>query len=249
MALLLLAGIAAGPRVEAQVSTLQIDADLEGRIDYAFYTENANALRNLILGTAAAIDKNGSSPALQYQLAYAHFRRAGLLAEKEPSAASAELSKCADALDAATKAAADSAEAYALQSMCLGRLSALRSFTAMVNGPLSSSRLVRARELAPRNPRVLLADALADYWKPRAFGGDKAAAATKLRAAIDLFERDDEPPGGPRWGLVDAWMTLGQHFRDEEDTLAARSALERALLIAPEYAAARRLLARVTQSR
>jgi len=248
LAVFLLAAVSRTP-VAAQSASPEIDGDFEGRIDYAFYTENSNTLRNLIAYATAAIDKNGDSPALQYQLAYAHFRRAGLQAEKEPSAASGELSKCADALDRATKTAPDFAEAYALQSMCLGRLAALRSFSAMINGPLSNSRLTRARELAPQNPRVVLADALGDYWKPRAFGGNKAVAVTKLRAAIELFERDDEAPGRPRWGLADAWMTLGLHFRNEDDTLAARSALERALLVAPEYAAARRLLAKITHPR
>jgi hypothetical protein len=226
-----------------------IDNDFESRVDYAFFTENSNTLRNLVANASAAIQKGGASPALNYQLAYAHFRRAGLLQEKELSAAGAELAKCADALDAATEGATGFAEAYALQSMCLGRLAAVRSFSAMVNGPLSSARLARAKELAPRNPRVVLADGMADYWKPRAFGGDKAGAVAKLRAAIDLFERYDEQPGSPRWGLVDAWMTLGMYFRDEEDPLAARNAFERALLVAPEYAAARRALAEVTRAR
>ena len=50
----------------------------------------------------------------------------------------------------------------------------------------------------------------------------------------------------PGWGAAEAWLLLGRDLLDHGDSVGARDALEHALLIAPEFAQARRLMAKIT---
>jgi Tfp pilus assembly protein PilF len=94
---------------------------------------------------------------------------------------------------------------------------------------------------------VALIDGVADAEKPRALGGDKARAQTKIKRAVELFEGGSETVAGePGWGAAEAYLYLGRGLMQTGDTLGARNALEQALIIAPEFAAARRELQRLT---
>jgi tetratricopeptide (TPR) repeat protein len=157
------------------------------------------------------------------------------------------MSDCVDELDRSVKADPRLADAYALQGACYGALAGIRPWKAMVHGPQSASRIEKALKLAPHNPRVVLLDGVADREKPRAFGGDPERAQTKFRHAVQLFEDSGTAEsGGPRWGAADAYLYVGRSLREAGDTLGARNALERALIIGPEFAAARRELRRLT---
>ena len=46
----------------------------------------------------------------------------------------------------------------------------------------------------------------------------------------------------PAWGAAEAWQGLAQVYLDRGDAIAARSALEHALLLMPDYKSAHRLL-------
>lgn len=228
----------------------EIDAkDLENRIDYAYFTEDAATLRNLIRGMHDAIAK-GSAPDTHYMLGFAHYRLGGVLAAKDEANAARALSDCVDELDEAIEVDEQFAEAYALQSACLAQLAGLRAMTAMINGPKSEARLEKALKLAPKNPRVALVDGLNDYRRPKTFGGDKARALTKLERAAELFERSVQNVASmPGWGHADVYAALGRSLIDAGDTLGARNAIEHALIIAPEFAMAKRLLSQLTSAR
>ena len=49
----------------------------------------------------------------------------------------------------------------------------------------------------------------------------------------------------PGWGAAEAYLYLAHDLLDHGDPVGARDALERALLIAPQFAQARRLMSRV----
>ena len=53
----------------------------------------------------------------------------------------------------------------------------------------------------------------------------------------------DTVPGQPSWGEAEAWLFVGRALEEGGDLLGARNAYEKALLIAPEFAAARRRVA------
>jgi hypothetical protein len=117
--------------------------------------------------------------------------------------------------------------------------------------PLAGHRarkdLERARQLATRNPRVLLVDAMSDYALAPSQGGNKERALSKLRQTVAAFETERaDTERLPGWGAAEAWLLLARDLLDHGDSVGARDALERALLIAPEYAQARRLMTKIT---
>jgi tetratricopeptide (TPR) repeat protein len=74
---------------------------------------------------------------------------------------------------------------------------------------------------------------------PRSCGKfkDTAAAFDTERANVDQV---------PGWGASEAYTWLGRCYLNNGDTVLARDALERALLIAPEFGQAKRLLSSIT---
>jgi Tfp pilus assembly protein PilF len=50
----------------------------------------------------------------------------------------------------------------------------------------------------------------------------------------------------PGWGAAEAYMFLARDLLDHSDPVAARDVLEQALLSAPEFAQARRLMGKIT---
>jgi hypothetical protein len=219
-------------------------ADLEGRIQYGFYVEDARSLRALA-ETPASRDE----PLSGYYAALASYRLALVAVERDKGTARAAVEACADRLHPVVKSQPELAEALALQSACLGMLTGLKPWKAAVTAPRSTSLLERAVKLAPKNPRVRLLEALADYERPKMFGGDRERAYVKLQRAVELFEAErGEAQQFPGWGAAEAYAYLARSHLDHANAVAARGALERALLIAPDFALAKRLLARITSS-
>jgi len=222
--------------------------DLESRIQYGYYTEDAPALRKLSESVAGG---EGHDKLRSYYAALLAWRLALLAAQGGAAAASGSTSqlahRCVSEADGALAVEADFADALALRSACL----ATPLETAGGYAPLASYRarkdLDRALQLAGRNPRVLLVDAMSDYELAPARGGNKERALTKLRQTVAAFESER---GGiehlPGWGAAEAWLLLARDLLDHSDPVGARDALEHALLIAPEYAQARRLMAKIT---
>ena len=237
------AALAAAALLAAAAQTQGQDSawrDLESRIQYGYYTEDAAALRGVAttLGDGDAHDKLHGYYAglLEWRLALLA-ARPGAPAQG-PSAAQLT-QRCVSDLDGALALDADFADALALRSACLA--TALTG--SGVHVPFAAYRarkdLERALQLAATNPRVLLLDALSD--------ANPESALPKLRHAVAAFEAER---GGaeqlPGWGAAEAWLLLGRDLLDHGDALGARDALEHALLIAPQFAAARRLMTQIT---
>ncbi len=221
--------------------------DTESQIQYGYYTQDPRALAGLADMLAAAETKGQWQG---YYAGLANWRLAQLAAirpiPKGPTA-SQLAARCAHAVDRALDQKPDFAEALALSAICV--------LTPMGGGALHvpfaghgpRKDLDRALELAPRNPRVLLLDALGDYEFAAALGGNKERALPKLRRAVAAFEAER---GGaealPSWGASEAYYYLGRDLLEHGDPVDARDALEHALLLAPDYAQARALMAKIT---
>lgn len=221
--------------------------DIESRIQYGYYTEDAGALRNLA-ETIAAAETNDKLRG--YYAALLAWRQA-LLAARGPAAArssAAELAHhCVSEADNSLALESDFAEALALRSACLEAPLEANGGRGPLTGYRARKDLDRARQLAARNPRVMLVDAMSDYELLPSQGGSKERALPKLRQTVAAFET--ERAGAehlPGWGAAEAWMLLGRDLLDHGDPIGARDALEHALLIAPEFAQARRLMAQIT---
>jgi len=221
--------------------------DIESRIQYGYYTEDSAALRNLSETIAA---RQANDKLRGYYAALLAWRQA-LLAANGPAAArssAADLAhRCVSEADNSLAQQSDFAEALALRSACLEAPLEASGGRGPLTGYRARKDLDRARQLAARNPRVMLVDAMSDYELLPSQGGNKERALPKLRQTVAAFEAEragaDHLPG---WGAAEAWMLLGRDLLDHGDAIGARDALEHALLIAPEFAQARRLMAKIT---
>jgi tetratricopeptide (TPR) repeat protein len=214
--------------------------DVEGRIQYGFYTEDARSLSDI----AEQLSRTeGAQEPLQYYYAgLANYRLAELLSTRDKEHAREAIDRCVDRLDAALKAETNFAAAFALQSACLRTMAMLKPWKPLAASK-STGQMEKAVKLAPRDPRVLLLEAL-----NRDEGGKLDEQSLKtLQKAAAAFESErqgvDRTPG---WGAAEAYTYLGRGYLERGDILKARDALERALLIAPDFAMARRLLNRIT---
>jgi tetratricopeptide (TPR) repeat protein len=214
--------------------------DVEGRIQYGFYTEDARALADL--ADQLTRGEEVQEPLREYYAGLANYRLALVLSSRDKGRARDAVEQCVDSLDAALKNEADFAAALALQSACLRTLSDLKPWKPLA-GSRSSGQLEKAVKLAPKDPRVLMLAAV------ESMEGDKIddTSLARLKKAAAAFEAERQGVDcTPGWGAAEAYAYLGRGYLGRGDVLAARDALERALLIAPDFAVARRLLAKIT---
>jgi hypothetical protein len=222
--------------------------DIESRIQYGYYTEDTAALRKLeeLIAAGDARDKLRG-----YYAGLLDWRRAQLAAGATTAAERSNTTHyaehCVRAVDTALAVDADFADALALRAACLTTPEEISGGYTPIAGHRARKDLEHARQLAARNPRVLLIDAASDYALSDSQGGNKERALGKLRQAVAAFEAErsdtDRLPG---WGAAEAWLLLARDLLDHGDAVGARDAIEHALLIAPEYAQARRLMVKIT---
>ncbi|HEV2228374.1 MAG TPA: hypothetical protein VGR86_05395 [Steroidobacteraceae bacterium] len=217
--------------------------DIESRIQYGYYTEDAAALRTL-RGLIAADESHDRLHG--YYAALLAWREAQLAAQGVPGsrAAPGDLAqRCVTEADNVLEAQAAFADALALRAACLA--TPLRAGGGSLSEHRARKDIEHALATLPHDPRVLLVDAMNDY-QLAARGGRKDGALTKLRLAVAAFEAEraglERLPG---WGAAEAYLYLARDLLDHADPVGARDALEHALLIAPEFAQARRLMARI----
>ena len=241
-------------------------ADVEGRIQYAYYTKDTRALNGMLNSLkpkpVEGEDANAAPDAgvRAYFRALAHYRMAQVLAAGKKSQARAAIDDCGDEVDHAVDALpkvpvgldeSDEArhqrtEAYVLGTACT--LAGREMSSIPFGGGRIGSRIDEAIRLEPKNPRVRLVEALVAFDRAGKDGSAKSAAVQKLRAVTEMFEAARAgATTTPEWGAAEAYAFLGRALYDQRDLVGAREALERALLIAPDYALARRLAAQITR--
>jgi hypothetical protein len=221
--------------------------DIESRIQYGYYTEDARALRNL---QDALAQDDAHDARRGYYAALAAWRLALLTIQNAPAegrAAAAQLAeRCVKELDGVLAAQADFADGLALRAACQEPPVAGGGLHLPFAGHSARKDIERALALAPRNPRVLLIDAVGDYLLPDNQGGNRERALVKLRQAVAAFEVERAGPEPlPGWGAAEAYLFLARDLMDHADAVGARDALERALLLAPDDRQARRLMAKI----
>jgi tetratricopeptide (TPR) repeat protein len=218
--------------------------DVESRIQYGYYTEDRRALAGVMELLAPG---DSDSAFKRYYAGLANYRLTQLTAASDKGRAKDTAEACVDNLDQALKIQKDFADALALQSACLDLLAGLEAWRTPFAASKSGAQIEKARHHGPRNPRVLLLDAVEAYERPKPSAADEERALRGFQQAAAAFEaerRDTEHV--PGWGGAEAYVYLAKCQLDRGATLDARDALERALLIAPEFAEARRLMTRIT---
>jgi tetratricopeptide (TPR) repeat protein len=220
--------------------------DAASRAQYAWYTGDIRALEEVVgLIDGLQLD-NTFGAAKSYQLAYSHWKLADLYAQSlatDKSAANAKwlagkaAQACVRDADAARTADPSMSEVYAIEAVC-------DSFAPTAyrdHDPPGCARhksLRTALTMTPDNPRVRLIEA----WCSQGAGNDPASLE-RWRSVVATFEAaPPSRPGKPDWGHVEALTMLGEAYLQRGDAVAARDALERALVLAPDYREAQRLL-------
>lgn len=212
--------------------------DIESRIQYGYYTEDAAALRSL----RGLIEADESHDRLHgYYAALLAWREAQLAAQGLPASrgerAGDLAERCVTEADNVLESQAAFTDALALRAACLA--TPLNAGGGSISTHRARKDIEHALKSAPHDPRVLLVDAM----------NDKEHALPKLRRAVAAFETEraglERLPG---WGAAEAYLLLARGLLDHADPVGARDALEHALLIAPEYSQARRLMARIIGS-
>ncbi|HUN25799.1 MAG TPA: hypothetical protein VMU67_05770 [Steroidobacteraceae bacterium] len=214
--------------------------DVESRIQYGYYTEDARALEDVL----ASLGADDSDPLERsYYRGLASFRLALLSEARNSATARAPAEHCVASLEQAVKDAPGSGESLALESACLRVLARVRSIGGAYDGLRSNAQMRRALELSPHSPRVQLLHAIGDHDLRR----DPAQVIVELNAAVAAFELERQSvERPPSWGAAEAYAYLARSLLERGDALAARSALEHALLLAPDFAYAHRLMAHIT---
>jgi tetratricopeptide (TPR) repeat protein len=184
-----------------------------------------------------------AEPLRAYYLTLAQLHEAQLaLARARTAAAGQAAAACIDSADAALAARPTDAELLALQSVCMDLRSRTRSLDVPFSGSRSHGQMQRALQLAPRNPRVRLLAAQLAYAAAKSTA-ERAQLLAQFQSAVDAFELERQGlERVPAWGGAEAWQGLAQVYLERGDAIAARSALEHALLLMPDYASAHRLL-------
>lgn len=106
---------------------------------------------------------------------------------------------------------------------------------AMRLGIQMESDMNHARELAPKNPRVLLLDGINTLYKPGFIGGGPGNALKKLDQAQGLFAAETvADPATPDWGKDDVYLWAGRAAVKSGDFKGARGYYQKALAANPD---------------
>jgi hypothetical protein len=221
---------------------------IERRIERGYFQQNAGGLAAMAASLSSSGFAHGDARDEEWRSYYAALLdyRLVLLAKDDAARAWPFTERCVDQLNQALVLDPASAEALALQSACLALQSRLDPWRSPLAAPRSLARIDKALKLAPDNPRVLLLGAEGARERPKLFGGDDQQAFTLLKRAVGAFEEQGARARGvPAWGAADAFTCLARDYLTRGDAVAARNVLERALLVAPHFGQARRLMAEI----
>jgi len=224
-------------------SVAELD-DAAARMQYAYYTGDSQAIETILKNLEQFQVEDSLAPNKAYQLAYGNWKLSQLylqpLANQSPrpngkSLASKAAQTCVHNARQAVELDASNAEAMAVEAVCDGHSATARAGS---TGCANSKPLRTANGLAPNNPRIKLVQAICTESKPT-----DPTAIERWRAVVASFEgAPPSRPGKPDWGQVEALTMLGETYLQRGDPVAARDALERALVMAPDYRQAQQLL-------
>lgn len=243
LAVCFLLGLAASAATSAQ-SKAELD-DAASRAQYAFLTSDARALEEVLSEVSQMSFQASLEPLKAYQLAYGYWKLAQLSAQRGPSAraaASRAAKMCVEHAKAAVKQDGGFAEAHAIQAVCEDKPVA---FQQLGDGECDRNRAMRtALGLAPKNPRVRF---LAAFCARPAQGEAQVARWREIVASFDEAAKPESAVAD--WGNAEALTLLAQAQLSAGQTVAARDAVERALVIAPDYELAQAALKQIAEQR
>jgi hypothetical protein len=222
--------------------------DAASRSQYAFLSNDVRALEALLTEIAQTPFDASLASLKSYQLAYGHWKLAQLNAQRGAparAAAGKAAKACVEYAKATEKHDAQFAEAYALQAICESKPHATLALKSVSEGECDRHRALRtALSLAPKNPRVRFLAALC------AAPGQGDAHVLRWREVVDTFDGAPKPRNAVvDWGHAEALTLLAEVLLSAQQSVSARDAVERALVIAPDYEHAQAVLKTIAETR
>lgn len=218
--------------------------DAAARMQYAFYTGDAQGIETILKNVDEFQVEDMLAASKSYHLAYGSWKLSQLYLQQlsDPRSRPNARSLAAKAAQACVHHARRTvrqdgalADALAIEAACEGHSATARAGSA---GCANSRPLRVAVGLAPDNPRIKLVQAMCAPGTAA-----DPAAIDRWRGVVASFEAaPPSRPGKPDWGHVEALTMLGETYLQRGDPVAARDALERALVLAPDYRQAQQLL-------
>jgi tetratricopeptide (TPR) repeat protein len=220
---------------------------IDARIGAGFATQDAEALRAIEAELAAGSEDTLWQP---YYRAMAAFRLGGMarLSLDEKGAALDRAEQHLEAMEPTTPA--EESEKLLLLGCIAGLLVRHTSWRKSLRGWDSQRALKRAAQLAPGNPRVVWAQALADAAMSRPGSAEEGDALNLLKKAERLLDVWETRKDGdvPAWGRDEILLWQADLFRRRGELDQARAACQRALATTPNLLSAQRMLAALNGS-
>ncbi|MGH7726721.1 MAG: hypothetical protein ACREOU_14945 [Candidatus Eiseniibacteriota bacterium] len=200
--------------------------------------EGILAARNQFATLSAAEPSNAQ---LHYWVALADWRVVPILSGRNKDKKSA-VRYCKDGLEEcerALKADEKFAEALALKAGLQGLSISLEMNSGMTMGMQMGMTMNRARDMAPKNPRILFLDGVNTLYTPEFVGGGSKKSLEKLEKAMELFAAEAAAPAPadpltPDWGRDDVYVWAGRAAVEGERYADAKTFYKKALEINPE---------------
>ncbi|MEM9896724.1 MAG: tetratricopeptide repeat protein [Bacteroidota bacterium] len=124
-------------------------------------------------------------------------------------------------------------EAKAILSSVYGLVMAYSPMKGMIYGMKSSSLMTDAMDESASSPLVQRLYAGSKLYTPEMWGGDAEEAAVAFKKAIDLYAKSGDTK--ENWQYLDAMMGLAMAFKKTNQASQAKSTLEEAIALEPQY--------------
>ena len=237
LGLMLLAGPAASGDVSSEL------LDIAARIEYGFFTEDDRAIR----AARDGLQQLGRpTPWSNYYDALGAYRLAQLSWSSGRKGAGRWLDQCAQSSAAAEKLDRRFTEARILRAACALLAARAEPVMGMMQQRRAAKILTALDDEAPDNPRLALLRALAVNPRP----GLEVEAAMQVRGelnrALEGFRQFSGELGQPDWGEAETLAHLGESYLMAGDQRRGRDLIEEALILAPDYRFAQKLMNKVS---
>lgn len=140
----------------------------------------------------------------------------------------------------------DWGEPKAVLSSTYGLVMAYSPMKGMILGMKSSSLMDDAMRLQPESALVQKLYAGSKLYTPKMFGGDPEEAVVAYSKSISLYNEQENTEGN--WLYLDAMMGLAMSYKSTEQDDKAKSTLEEAIAIEPQYYWAKSTLEQMKKS-
>lgn len=218
-------------------------SDLAGRIEYAFYSHDKPSLQQALEALQKADVDDAHRAEQLNSLDYGRWKLAQLYADDKMHGEAGELAEqCTGTVDIKAFSKKAKAEHEALLAACYEVLAEVRFVRTLWYRNAVDDHLQQAAKYDSGNLQVLFADA----WIRAHHDPSEPATYAALKKSVAAFADNAGRLQDTGWGYAEALYLLGKAELSRHDNLAARNALERALVIAPDYAAAQTSLKQLT---